>query len=414
MSPIDVPVEQSHGFELSVMIESNPSKVPLNPSPVVPSPQMWEILQEEGGFKFSRGMQPLLQDIPDIYTHKPHSRKASTSPLYGMQGAKGHRCLIYARPALLCRELKRYFEAKAEAPRSTSAIIIVPHWKCGDFWPLVSHLQVLIVIPAGTTVFCREGRPLSCPYDVVVLSDPVQRDGRTDRQYPVSVHSLTPTHNRLTFLLEGQIMGHKARILIDTGATDNFVSDRIDLPPALKTSKPVQVRLGDGSKAASSRTVRGAIKLGRGLSTQGVLHVLPMSDQFDAVLGCGFLREHRAVLDFGSGQMVLMHDGLIYKVHTTAYDPDPKPKDNSDPSPKENPKSEGSTALKAYGQPDGDGTDDHDGLVLSAMGAFRQLHFNSTLPQAEELQPVLILLNRSDPVLVQLGQMEMQDMVPDK
>ena len=55
--------------------------------------------------------------------------------------------------------------------------------------------------------------------------------------------------------------------------------------------KPIQVRLGDGSKAASSRNIQSAIKLGRGLSTREVFHVLSLNDQFDVVLGCAFLRD---------------------------------------------------------------------------------------------------------------------------
>ena len=411
MNPSDLPDVQSPLVDLSV-IESNPSNIPLNPPPVIPSPELWENLQGLEQFKFSRGMQPLLQDIPDTHTRKPHSRKALMSPQYGMQESKGHSCLIYARPALLCRELRRYFEAKVAAPRSTSAIILVPHWKCAEFWPLVSHLQVLRTIPIGTTVFCRGGRPVSTPYEVVVFSDPVQTDGQACRQYPLSLYSLTPTHTRLTFLLEGQFMGQMARILLDTGATDNFVSDRFDLPPALNTAKPVQVRLGDGSRAASLRTVRSLVKLGRGLNTQGVFHVLTLSDQFDVVLGCGFLRDHRAVLDFGTGQLVLLHDGMLHKVHTSAYTPpDPDP-NMTDPNPNGNPKTEESTALKTDAQVVA--FSDNDGLVLSAMGAFRQLQFNSTLVNADELQPVLMLLHRVEHTPVQLGQIEVHDSVADR
>jgi len=425
-----MPCEQPREFDLA-MIESEMSNVPLYP--VIPSPEFLNKLQGLGQVKFSKGMQPWLHDIPTEHTCKPPSKKAQTPSQYGMQESKGHSCLIYARPALLCRELKRYMKAKTEAPRSTSALIIVPHWKCADFWPLVSHMQVLGTFPAGTTVFCRAGKPVIAPYEVVVFSDPVQT-GQMDKQYPVNLHALTPTHTRLTFLLKGQFMGQEANILIDTGATDNFVSDRLNLPPALNPAKPVQVRLGDGSKAASIRTVRSSLKLGRGLHTQEVFHVLTLSNQFDVVLGCGFLRDHRAVLDFGTGCIVLLHDGLLHQVHTSTFTPvqdksDSNPTQNPNPGPPalcetdvqtdthgvmQNPNPGQSALHETDGRTDRHVYEGDDGLVLSAMAACKQLQFNSTLTECDELQPVLMLLHKVDQTPVNLGQMGVQDSVPDK
>jgi hypothetical protein len=92
---------------------------------------------------------------------------------------------------------------------------------------------VLKIIPAGTALFNRDGMDVPVPYDVCVFSDPVDTGGQEGQQFPLAIHSLTPQHNRLTFLLEGNLLGQDVRVLVDTGATDNFVSDRLTLPPAL-------------------------------------------------------------------------------------------------------------------------------------------------------------------------------------
>jgi len=55
-----------------------------------------------------------------------------------------------------------------------------------------------------------------------------------------------------------------------------------------------------------------------------------------------------------------------------------------------------------------------NGLVLSAMAAYKQLQFNSTLTQSEELHPVLMLMHRVEHIPVQLGQMGVHGGVPDR
>ena len=63
-------------------------------------------------------------------------------------------------------------------------------------------MQVVCEIPKGTHIYTQAGQPHQTPHDMLVFHDPT-----------------------------GSVQGQTVKVLVDTGASDNFMSDRVSLEP---------------------------------------------------------------------------------------------------------------------------------------------------------------------------------------
>ena len=98
----------------------------------------------------------------------------------------------------------------------------------------------------------------------------------------------------------GSAAGREVSVLLDSGATDNFISksaaDRLGLTPS---GSKGQLDMPDGSSQELLGSVRPLLRNGA-FCARVSLHVADLMD-LDVVLGDPWLRAARAYLDYGLG-----------------------------------------------------------------------------------------------------------------
>ncbi len=115
-------------------------------------------------------------------------------------------------------------------------------------------------------------------------------------------------------ILEGRIMGKPARILIDSGASNNFLSAqwlrRHDITPATR-STGLSVQLATGQRTLSNQIVPSASLAIHTYRDHERFEVLPMPS-VDAVLGMRWLRRHNPSINWLTLTAELHHDGRTH------------------------------------------------------------------------------------------------------
>ena len=99
--------------------------------------------------------------------------------------------------------------------------------------------------------------------------------------------------------INGQVSGHAAHILIDSGATDMFVSkkwiEKNQLAPTT-LGRPLQVELVDGkTKENITDSLEAEITIGQ-FKTREKLHVITLG-RYDLVLGINWLEKYNPSID---------------------------------------------------------------------------------------------------------------------
>ena len=92
---------------------------------------------------------------------------------------KGECCFLNPPFRYIRKFLEHYLYSKAQAPHTTSAIIILPYERSADWWKLLSGMQVVRFWASGSKLFTQPGysgrrlRRLSkgCPFPVIALFD---------------------------------------------------------------------------------------------------------------------------------------------------------------------------------------------------------------------------------------------------
>ena len=127
---------------------------------------------------------------------------------------------------------------------------------------------------------------------------------------------------RLAMLFEGSFVGHfagrlrdggvDAPILLDSGASANFVSPRL-LKHLAVTCSPssLTLRLADDSSAPILGKVRLRFRL-QSFSCTATCYVTDLYDEFDLILGNSFMLTHKAVLDYSNYTASFRRHGKLY------------------------------------------------------------------------------------------------------
>ncbi len=104
-------------------------------------------------------------------------------------------------------------------------------------------------------------------------------------------------------MFQAYIAGHSGRLLMDSGASECFVSEAFCRRVGLKhvdTSVPTQVRMADGSPITTSRECEVSFTLQR-VKLLATCYIVPLPEEFDLIIGDRWLNRHGVVLNYEHG-----------------------------------------------------------------------------------------------------------------
>ena len=187
--------------------------------------------------------------------------------------------------------LEHYWATKAAAP-GTSGVFILPDWSTATWHDDVSrNCQLLRTFPTGTYMFSRPKRtsptqresPGPTPWPVNVWYNPPEQPSQSSTTTQLSSIISVTQQNTQLLTIPGTFQDLKLELLVDSGASQNFISTQLPLQHLHEVS-PVRVRLADGDILVSSQAVTGTLHL-QGLPTCPTTFLtLPLS-KFSAILG---------------------------------------------------------------------------------------------------------------------------------
>jgi len=246
--------------------------------------------------------------------------------------------------------LRHYLQCKQKAPSTTCAVLVLPKWDQKPWWGLTKGMRVLHEYPVGTKGLFKcpavssensgqqqwiEMGPLKWP--VVILWDPPANvwekpkpyelelqpvaaavdDGTTaapqqaDSQ-PVQCCGLEPTSNQL-IRLKAKCRGHELRVLIDSGASEEYIDEQVVSSLSLPTLQQGQrqVRLANGAlQDASSKVPDLRFRLGQ-FKDRRPFTVTKLA-QHDLILGKPWLTAHNPDIDWVTNTVTLQRHNTIY------------------------------------------------------------------------------------------------------
>lgn len=242
--------------------------------------------------------------------------------------------------------IQHYLRCKAEAPTTTSAVFVLPHWNKQHWWPLTKQFRVLRYYPAGIKhLFWPPGSegsgddapvsrwPVCVFYDaparvatsttaaglsadhaasaqpVHAAAAHVAADGEQAADKPAAYQ---PSAVRL-LTLSGRCFGHSVKVLFDTGCSHTVVSSafvrqhNIPTMPAILFSG---VKMADGKIKAAKFAPNIRLRMGRWHGKHD-MHVTDISD-YDVILGMDWIQKWRPVPDWDSNVLtVLFKEQLV-------------------------------------------------------------------------------------------------------
>ena len=159
-------------------------------------------------------------------------------------------------------------------------------------------------MPSAAHAACDQGMPLHGLHSATVMS---------------ANACLEPPDERLAMLFEGDFSGQdgcrlEAPILLDSGASSNFVSPRLLRQLAITyTSTSAKLRLANNSESPMLGKVRLRFKLQHFTATVSCF-VTDLCGDFDLILGNKFMVSHSATLNYSNFTASFCRDGKLYIV----------------------------------------------------------------------------------------------------
>ena len=208
----------------------------------------------------------------------------------------GHHIWLNMPESLAQEYIEHYKLCKSKAPATTSACILVP----ARF--AKSRLRNLI---KGLSLLTQTLSPRGDLWNVYYDSRP--------RQLIADAAFETP--NRLTMRVQGKVAGVPASILLDTGASDIFVSTKFAKQLGIKARPSyATINLANGTAIQVKGTCNLQLKLDA-YCDQLTFYVIDLSTDFDIILGNSWLKPLGAKLDLGVENVTINKSGRQFTIH---------------------------------------------------------------------------------------------------
>ncbi len=241
--------------------------------------------------------------------------------------------------ALLPEFVQRYLQCKQAAP-STAACIVVPGFLLPVMRPFLKGMHILKTYRKGSTLFdapAVSGRRCAMAgthWPVYMFTDAVM----PTHTPPVAGQQCHPLHKAvvhqpsavpsvaaavsnqpLTMLFEGHLEQQDALMLLDSGASANFISKKaLDIGKLTLNPTEATLELADGSSSPILGTTTVTLRIGA-FSTRVSCFVTELSIDFDIVLGNPFLTGYKAVLNYHLDTCTLVQHNKTYTLRPLSY-----------------------------------------------------------------------------------------------
>lgn len=210
--------------------------------------------------------------------------------------------------------LQHYHNCKASAPATTSALVVLTRTQAKRLHHLLGGMSLIAQLRAGTVLYTATRGHAAAPgilETTQVYYDPpcslnasrLLVENETDPEQRKEVVTIEGDRSCLHYT--GKVSGAAARIDIDSGATDEFMSERfarkngLAVQPASRT-----VALADGNTVKIVGLCRARVRIGT-LTDVITFYVLHLNSVYDILLGEKWLKKRQAILNFQDNSMTV-------------------------------------------------------------------------------------------------------------
>jgi hypothetical protein len=235
------------------------------------------------------------------------ARFASPAHTFDSADVRGHTVWLHPPYARINKFVRHYQQCKARSVHDTSACVVVPAWD-GKHTRLLQGMQLVRRYETGHKLFSapdgtggRKQMP-GLPGPVEVWYDP---PGKAN---PPATLQMSSTEQPLLFRFQGLAAARKARVLLDSGASHNFVSQAFAEACGLRVTAPAgtqTVKLASGDVVALQGQCTFKLQIQSFSGTVTALVMPELLPQTDLILGDEWLRKQNATLCFTTGTCIL-------------------------------------------------------------------------------------------------------------
>ncbi len=243
---------------------------------------------------------------------KAQTEVSHTEPL-GVESLAGQHLWLQPPASHIASIVSSYLQSKQQAPSQTSACVLVPRWRRASWRRLLHGMQLVRTYSKGQQVFTDGAAGVrALPWDCEVWYDRPAPDLRM----------AAAASEVLTMHFRGAVRGAAVSVLVDTGASDVFVTARLCAQLGLQVGGPGpgerHVTLADGASCALTGVCNLPLRMGAYRGTVRAHVMDSLLNGFDLVLGDAWLRAHSAVLNFRRCTLELHAGGRFVSLRPVA------------------------------------------------------------------------------------------------
>lgn len=252
----------------------------------------------------------LLQQLKKSTTSQPlHSIHLTALPTHNIQDFMTLKCQgthtlldISSTTSNPKAYIQHYKRCKREDPHNTSLLLVVPAHK--GAWSSYCHeMQYVQRLKQGKSIYtdCDSG----LPYAPLTEGKVLYYDAPLPR---MQLHTFSDEGEALHMNFPGKVAGTPVHVLIDTGASHNFIDTTFTKAQGLMINpEEGHVSCGGNTTAVILGSVEVWLHLKKGYSQHLRLYVTDLPTGHPVILGNAWITQHSAILDHERHEMRLKH-----------------------------------------------------------------------------------------------------------